>query len=666
MENLDSLNSLNESIEDSHFQKIRKKLLYVLSTSFLLFVGIAVGITLAGQSQDTRKKASTQIIIDQATQKQLTVYKSSGFGYQVTFDPNIWDTTSDLSQDNQEITFSLRELGPAIVKVSSLPLKESDTSLDVLVNSVVSEMASDPKVRLSNVEKITRSSREYYKFTFRESFLNIESEYYQYLALEFPWYYLIETKYSQLEPAQRLTETLVDSVSFSGNSGTSVQGISDEIVGKSLNTSQVADLAKPSVVSIIHIYCAKATTSKQLTFLKHSYDLCGASKGTGFIISSDGHIGTNGHVVKLYPEDTLVNSLSDISGQFPTELVQEITAGQEGKKISTTQAQSVLSRASQDPPAFNSLLQHSYRLIEGKTLDIDEVSSRYFVNLGNEVLPIDWEKARNGQLFVSPPVSNAVREATLVDFNYPNQRSLDSVLRNNVPVGSDVAILKVKSSQDLSFPSLRVTLSSSMREGEPVIVIGYPTLVEGAQDVRSPVGFASSTSPTITRGIVSSVKTDQVGSTLIQTDASIEHGNSGGPAFNERGEVIGVATYVQPSQSGNYNFLRSTEDLLALVSKNNVDVGKSNSYDSWVSGLTNFWTGRFKVAIPFFEKANSLYPVSPVFEQYVQKSQNERGGGFELNVSLPAAVFLVLAGAAGGAITALFIFPSKVKNLLKV
>jgi serine protease Do len=43
---------------------------------------------------------------------------------------------------------------------------------------------------------------------------------------------------------------------------------------------------------------------------------------------------------------------------------------------------------------------------------------------------------------------------------------------------------------------------------------------------------------TVTKGIVSAVRGD-----YIQTDAQIDHGNSGGPLLNVRGEVVGITTY---------------------------------------------------------------------------------------------------------------------------
>ena len=53
-----------------------------------------------------------------------------------------------------------------------------------------------------------------------------------------------------------------------------------------------------------------------------------------------------------------------------------------------------------------------------------------------------------------------------------------------------------------------------------------------------------------TSGNVSSLKLDVKGTPVIQFDASVTWGNSGGPVFNERGEVIGIATFISLAPMG--------------------------------------------------------------------------------------------------------------------
>ena len=101
---------------------------------------------------------------------------------------------------------------------------------------------------------------------------------------------------------------------------------------------------------------------------------------------------------------------------------------------------------------------------------------------------------------------------------------------------SDVAVLKIESNK--KFIPVKFGDSDKASIGDWVIAIG------------NPFGFGG----TVTTGIISSRNRD-IGLTryddFIQTDASINQGNSGGPLFNLEGEVIGINTaIIAPGQSG--------------------------------------------------------------------------------------------------------------------
>ena len=91
---------------------------------------------------------------------------------------------------------------------------------------------------------------------------------------------------------------------------------------------------------------------------------------------------------------------------------------------------------------------------------------------------------------------------------------------------SDLAVLKIKAAR--TFPFVTFGDSSKSRVGEWVVAIGNPFGLGG----------------TVTSGIISAVyrNTGQGGAydRYIQTDASINRGNSGGPLFDMRGQVIGI------------------------------------------------------------------------------------------------------------------------------
>jgi serine protease Do len=99
----------------------------------------------------------------------------------------------------------------------------------------------------------------------------------------------------------------------------------------------------------------------------------------------------------------------------------------------------------------------------------------------------------------------------------------------------DIALIKIDVGQPL--PIAKIGDSEKMRVGDAVVAIG------------NPLGFANSASS----GIISAFHRD-VGLSafddLMQTDATINQGNSGGPLFNKNGEVIGINEAIYTRNAG--------------------------------------------------------------------------------------------------------------------
>lgn len=108
---------------------------------------------------------------------------------------------------------------------------------------------------------------------------------------------------------------------------------------------------------------------------------------------------------------------------------------------------------------------------------------------------------------------------------------------------SDLALLKINA-KDL--PALKIGSVENVTVGDQVVAIGY------ALDIGSGGDAPGGDAPTVTEGIVSAKdRAIDEGSPIlgaIQTDAAINHGNSGGPLLNMQAEVIGVNTAIVPDQ----------------------------------------------------------------------------------------------------------------------
>lgn len=111
----------------------------------------------------------------------------------------------------------------------------------------------------------------------------------------------------------------------------------------------------------------------------------------------------------------------------------------------------------------------------------------------------------------------------------------------------DLAVVQVSG---FGLPTIKLGNSEAVQQGDPVVVLG------------NPVGLQGSAS----RGIVSAIRPLD-GYRVFQTDAAVNHGNSGGPMLNESGEVVGVVTF-KLAGNENLNFVVPVNYLRGLLKTN--------------------------------------------------------------------------------------------------
>ncbi|HET9925422.1 MAG TPA: trypsin-like peptidase domain-containing protein, partial [Methylomirabilota bacterium] len=297
--------------------------------------------------------------------------------------------------------------------------------------------------------------------------------------------------------------------------------------------------------------------------------------GTGWFLDADGWLITNGHVVQ------------------PAHEPPRWLANQQAQRAVTTAClPGVLKRRGLQPGDDPAAEEAAKRKL------LDTVLPTVKVNLQRQIFVV----TAKGQLKAevkkySPPVSTSSAR--------------------------DLALLKVPGD---TFPILFLADSRSAQIGDPVHIIGFPGVVLTHELLSKSTMVQAS----VTNGAVSGLQMDESNNPIIQTDAPATFGNSGGPAVNDRGSVVGVLTFVSvaPGPEGSivqgFNFLIPSAAVTDFVRGTPVKHnGASKFNDAWYAGLSAFFTEDWTGALRRFEEADKLHPGLPDVRRYLAEAREK-------------------------------------------
>lgn len=213
--------------------------------------------------------------------------------------------------------------------------------------------------------------------------------------------------------------------------------------------------------------------------------------------------------------------------------------------------------------------------------------------------------------------------------------------------GKDIAIIKIDAN---NLPTVKLGNSDDVHVGEAVEVIGYPGVAMNSEIISK----QSELVPSVTNGRLSAVKVDYKGTPVLQSDAAITHGNSGGPAFDPDGKVIGIATYGNVEQVAGFNFFVPINTALEFVRQAGAEPQSGEFDKTWDNALDAYQQGDWGTAHRLFGDVLSMMPNQPDAMRLeniaAHNERNEtpfdrarRGGGAYLWPIVGIVVVLILA-----------------------
>lgn len=318
--------------------------------------------------------------------------------------------------------------------------------------------------------------------------------------------------------------------------------------------------------------------------------------GSGFFVTPDGYIVTNAHVVseeeKVLKAQIAQQALGRLLAQDMADLQKEVGAvSDETKKR----------------------LQAAVVDFYGANMSIGDIKRDVATLYG-----------------VGVPGMNVQPKPSPVEV-------IQSGLGTPIP-GKDVAILKA---QGDNYPTLPLGDDKALKTGEQVFPLGYPADATFFQAFDP----SSVTESSLTQGLVSAQKTMEGGWTAIQTDAVIRGGNSGGPAMNSKGEVIGISTFgLRDPNTGvsaeGANFLVPTSIIKEFLGRTNVTPSTGPVTEKWTEAVLLMEQGYHKAAQERLNEVNALRPGMPWVQNAISTTQKEIMAGNDKtpNPMIPMAI----------------------------
>lgn len=353
---------------------------------------------------------------------------------------------------------------------------------------------------------------------------------------------------------------------------------------------RAADIAKPAVIRIITTINGHLTVhfppTTDVAFPQQgngNYPL--QLSGTGTFISANGDILTADHVVSPPQDQTLNTDLYTSAAQDVADYINknvqqgatQVTKDQVVQQLSSGQLKST---SKYDKPGSAAYLSTDY---------IGTTQTTDFKNLPAGTLT-----------------------------------QVDQIKKESPPNQQDIAIIHIPKTDTLS---VQLGDSSNVHEQDKLTIVGFP----GNADVsKNPSDLLTSS---VNQIYVSSMKTSDSGAPLIQVGGNVEQGDSGGPALDSQGNIVGIVSFgaFNPNGPNGTSFLQASNSARTLIKSLNLDTTPGKQQNLWNQAFNDYagtTTGHWEKAQQSFDQLLASDPgfkAATVYRDYTQPRAQAEG-----------------------------------------
>lgn len=305
-----------------------------------------------------------------------------------------------------------------------------------------------------------------------------------------------------------------------------------------------------------------------------------AAVGTGFIVTPDGYLVTNAHVVHTDEEEMNLQFAMSSLEQYAVEAANMFQEDMRRSGYELTQDE------------WDGIANAWYYLL-AQSMEVDNLQTSYKCYIGNVTSGSDVSAKGEG---------------------------LDLRKIGEPIPGKDIAILKLDGK---NLPTVTLGDDTKLKTGDKVYAMGYPAVATLSDTLNVSQAIQE---PTLTQGIISARKEMSGGWSILQTDAAIHGGNSGGPLFNEAGEVIGINTFGMLDQSSGaqvagMNFAVPITIAKQFLNEMNVTPAESSFTKRFKQALQAYNGGEYNTALELLRGINETNPGIPVVQELLAEAR---------------------------------------------